>query len=233
LSTAAIEIRNAIRDRLIRLKRYKKVRTQPTPKYQEADLPCATAFILNEVKEADGDDNAGPPHYEVTLTIGVSVVMGGGKVEAIDADIDADLALIEDALLTDPAFVRIGMADADFEGIPQITTRRLFPEDGSLYLAEARMEIVFKYRLDYPPKTEIDPDTPDMELAFKPAFLIHGEINGNHSRETRASRHGLGPSGRRPAARQRRFVAERSVHCPPPARQGYRGAEGRNRLPEC
>lgn len=169
MSTAAIEIRNEIRDRLVKLKRYKKVRTQPKAVLQEGDLPCATVLILNELKEADGDDNAGYPHYEATATIGIAVAFSDGKTEKIDADIDAEIALIEDTLLTDPTFVRIGYDDALFEGIPQITTRRLFPEEGATYLGEARSEFVFRLRLDYPPKTEIDPDTPDMELAFKPA----------------------------------------------------------------
>ena len=162
MSTDALRIRDAIVDRLRVLPGLPvmTLRTQPVPQLQEDELPGLLVVIMGETLSPDGDANTGEPHFEADITIGISIVEGYDTPERIDGDIDAMITLIENALLTDPTFVR-GVDPAKalddperyplFEAVTRIQRRRLFPQEGEMYLGELRVEITFFKRISFEP----------------------------------------------------------------------------------
>lgn len=157
LSSASIEIRDAIKDRIATIYNFKKVRTQPNPIMQESDLPCLTIVIAGEKMTPDGDGNAGYPHFETEVVIGISVALGYSDIPTLDHDVDCILNEIESTLFCDPTFVQKSETGL-FEAISQVARQRIFPDEGSTYLAEARLEITFVAREDYQPDFATAPD---------------------------------------------------------------------------
>lgn len=120
------------------------------PQLQPLDLPCLSVGIISETMTPDGDANAGDPHFMSHVTIGIGVVRGFDDTSVLDGRIDADITDIETKLLTDPTFVRLWPGTL-FEGVIQITRRRLYPQDGETYFCELRLEMTFETRVEYPP----------------------------------------------------------------------------------
>jgi hypothetical protein len=150
VSSFAVPIREAIFRRVSTLDGYAKYRRVLEPQLQPDDLPCISVAILSETMSPDGDINAGVPHFISLVTIGISVIRGFEDTSFLDGKIDADISDIETKLLTDPTFVEL-VPTALFEGITQITRRRLYPQDGETYFCELRLEMTFQTRVDYPP----------------------------------------------------------------------------------
>lgn len=162
MSTDALRIRDAIVERMQAIPGLPvtTLRTQPVPQLQEDELPGLLVVIMGETLTPDGDANAGEPHFEADITIGISIVEGYGTPEQIDGDVDEMITLIENALLTDPTFVRgVDPAKAKddperyplFEAVTRIQRRRLFPQEGEMYLGELRVEITFTKRVSFEP----------------------------------------------------------------------------------
>ena len=154
MSTDALRIRDAITRRLSYLPglAVTTIRNQPIPQLQTDELPGLLVVIMGETLTPDGDANTGEPHFEADITIGISIVEGYDTPERIDGDVDAMITSIETALLTDPTFVRRVDPSKDpddperyplFEAVTRIQRRRLFPQDGEMYLGELRVEITF------------------------------------------------------------------------------------------
>ena len=155
MSTQAITIRDAIISRLevaTALTPYGKIRRTPLPQAQPDDLPILSVFVMNEQSSRDGE---GYPQFERSITIGVSVVRGFDDPMTLAGLIDADIALIENTLLTDPSFVGKHPQDL-FESIEQMTCRRLFPQVAETYVCELRLEMTFRTHADFPPRADDD-----------------------------------------------------------------------------
>lgn len=151
MTTYATSIRDAIYDRVKLLPGYTFQR-QPVPTLEEEDLPQLTVWIIGETLSPDGDSNAGEPRFEATTTIAVSVVRGLQDPAVLDGQIDADVDVIEELLLTDPTFINHSTANpAAFESIRGITRRREYPKHGDTWLCELRLEFQFFNRISYPP----------------------------------------------------------------------------------
>lgn len=160
MTTLATQIRDAVYDRLSILDGYTSFRKAPVPQLQPDALPALSVFISGETLTPDGDDNAGEPHFEASVTIAVSVVRGFDDPSVLSGDIDADVDAIEEGLLCDPTFVTFG-PDALLEGVSGIKRRRLYPQsgkDGETYFAELRLEITFRTRVSF---------EPDIDAAFE------------------------------------------------------------------
>lgn len=151
MTTYATAIRDAIYDRVSLLPGYTFQR-QPIPTLSEEDLPTLTVWIVNESLVPDGDANAAEPKFEATSTIAVSVVRGLQDPSVLDGQIDADVDVIEELLLTDPTFVNHSPDNpAAFESVRGITRRRVYPPHGDTFLCELRLEFQFFNRISYPP----------------------------------------------------------------------------------
>lgn len=162
MSTDALRIRDGIVERLRVLPGLPvmTLRTQPVPQLQVDELPGLLVVIMGESLTPNGDANTGPPRFEADITIGISIVEGYGSPEQIDGDIDEMITTIETALLTDPTFVRgidpsKAKDDPDryplFEAVTRIQRRRLFPQEGEMYMGELRIELTFNKRVAYAP----------------------------------------------------------------------------------
>jgi hypothetical protein len=151
VSTNALAIREAIFVRMQTLPGYAKYRRVLTPQIHPTDLPCLSVSIVSEVMSPDGDENAGEPRFISDTVIGISVVRGFADPVALDGQVDIDVDTIEQKLLTDPTFVRFGPS-ALFEGVTQITRRRLYPFEGETYFLELRLEMSFRSRVDFEPQ---------------------------------------------------------------------------------
>lgn len=195
MSTDALRIRDAITDRLKVLPGLPAmtIRNQPIPQLQEDELPGLLVVIMGETLSPDGDANAGPPRFEAEITIGISLVEGYDTPERIDGDIDALITLIETTLLTDPSFVSKqdpskAWDDPErfplFEAVTRIQRRRLFPQEGEMYLGELRIEMTFAKRVVYDPgvcedlKHLVFTTRPLGHAPNTPAVTIHVDVPG-------------------------------------------------------
>lgn len=156
MSSDGLKIRDTITKKIISLELFKNVRNQPTPTVQEKEVPLCCIFLLSETKNVDGDGNAGYPHFEVEITIGISVAVGGDNdVPTIDQQADEYITTIETALLTDETFISPLKNDGLFEAVLRTNSRRFYPNQSDIFLIENRLEITFLKRIDYPPLIEI------------------------------------------------------------------------------
>jgi hypothetical protein len=150
VSSQSIIIRDQIVSRLqaaTALAPYGKIRKTPLPQAQPSDLPILSVFVMNEQSSRDGE---GYPQFERNITIGISVVRGFEDPVTLDGEIDGDIALIENTLLTDPTFVG-KTPQGYFESVEGMTCRRLFPQVAETYVCELRLEMTFKTRVDFDP----------------------------------------------------------------------------------
>ncbi|TCR60945.1 hypothetical protein [Bosea sp. BK604] len=164
MSTEATRIRDAIFTRLFALKAshgFKTVRRVPVAMLQPDVLPAISVALLSERMTPLGDDNSSALSFDSEVTIGVSVVRGGGVPTALDDQADADVDLIEKLLLCDPSFTRFGLdpglddgnpdREPLFEAVTGISRRRTFPQDGEKYFVEVRLELSFRTSVDFAP----------------------------------------------------------------------------------
>lgn len=176
MSTAAIKLRDAICQRLVGLSGYKTLTKVYVPQLQPDQLPAISCHIVQSTSQADGDGNAGALEFVTSVVIAISITRGFEDPIFLDGRVDSDLYNIADSLFTDPSFVKFGDTDSDgdgdddddplFESVEQITSRRLFPQTGETYFAEARLEITFKVREGYEPV--IPDDYLGMDITARP-----------------------------------------------------------------
>lgn len=168
MSSEGLKIRDAITKKIISSELFKNVRNQPTPTVQQNEVPLCCVFLLSETKNADGDANAGYPHFEAEITIGISVTVGGGKdVPAIDLQADEYLTKIETSLLTDETFISPLKNNGLFEAVLRTNSRRFYPDQGDVFLIENRLEMTFLKRVDYPPPMETNNEQPTIKFCRK------------------------------------------------------------------
>lgn len=167
LTTQATAIRDAIFVRLSALPGYARKRKTPVPQLQPDDLPALSVFLIREQLNADGDANAGDPHFLSLITIGIASTRGFNDPVVTDGKLDADVDLIENKLLTDASFVHFGLDPPPlFEGVQAIVRTHVYAKDGETYFAEARLELTFVTRVDFQPV--ITDDYEGLDITVRP-----------------------------------------------------------------
>ena len=141
----------------------KTIRRQPRPQLQEASLPALLVVLVDETETPEDEANCGVPRFMSDVVVGISVVIGEAPPQQLDADLDDIVDRIRTTLLTDPTFVRgvdpsKALDDPErwplFEAVTKVRRGRLFPQEGSTYFAEGRLEITFQSRTAYDPVIE-------------------------------------------------------------------------------
>lgn len=150
MTSAAIAIREAIFERLADISDYNRTRKTRLRQLQPEDLPALSVLVIGEENSPDGDDNVGEVRFVSDITIAVSVFRSFDRPEGLDETLDTDVEEIQNALLTDPTFVRLGH-DALFEGIARMVTRRREVQAGASYAIELQLEMTFRTRIGFEP----------------------------------------------------------------------------------
>lgn len=162
MTSSSTRIREAIIERL-EDQEWLPVRTlrrQPMPQIQDTSLPALLVIVADETETPEDEANIGPPRFISETVIGISVVTSQDTPEQLDADLDDLIDRIRSHLLTDPTFVRgidrsKGEDDPEryplFEAVSRVKRGRFFPQNGSTYLAEGRLELTFLFRTNYEP----------------------------------------------------------------------------------
>jgi hypothetical protein len=126
---------------------------------QHTEFPFVGVYFVDEawMAAADGNHNAGAPHFFHTLRLGYSVVVVNNDPEASEYNLDqAHWAIFHlfDAQLWHRFDVPPGFDPIEIEGVTR-GSRNLWYGNGGLNndlpLAELRMEMTYAYRTDWPP----------------------------------------------------------------------------------
>lgn len=163
MSTAALALREAIYTRLEGRTKFKTRARTPLVQVQPEDLPQLRVVIAGEDMQADGDGNAGELIFTTDVTISVMILGSRNEVAPAEYDADLEMNLIEQLLLTDPTFTRMGPGSL-FEAIPRIRRSRIFPREGEAYFVGIRTDFTFKSRADFAPVIPDDFEGIDMTV---------------------------------------------------------------------
>lgn len=132
---------------------WKSTAKLPIPTVQGDQLPRLAVFLVRETLNPDGDGNVSVPRFISDVTIGISVLDEAEKPSSLDGSLDAVVDLIEDTLLQDISFVSLkdDNGNAVIESFEQIQRSFSFPQNGEMYYAEARLQIIIRYRCYFEP----------------------------------------------------------------------------------
>lgn len=108
VSTEAINIRNAVFERLIGWPGYKGFSRSPLGTGQPDQLPGLAVYLSGESERADGDANAGEPKFVSDVTVAVALTRMAGDKEVLEGQLDDDATLMKRWLLCDPQFSGFG-----------------------------------------------------------------------------------------------------------------------------
>lgn len=146
MTPRAFEIRDAAFVALSGYGLFKTVKNSLVQQMEPADeLPAATVFVTREVRAADGDANAGEPHFIHDLTLGLIITIDSGDQSRLEDVLAYYTDQTVNRLLSDTTFL------THFEGISGITESQAFPKDGETYYAEARVEMTVQFRSRWAP----------------------------------------------------------------------------------
>jgi hypothetical protein len=119
-----------------------KTRTLPT---KDDQLPIICVAHGGENGRADGDANAGAPHFLNDLRLLVTVVDLATSDLVLDAGITRKVEEIKQTLFTDTSWLEL------FEAIESFAVSYHFPREAEIVLCEARIELTVSYRSAWPP----------------------------------------------------------------------------------
>lgn len=124
------------------VKKVLKTRTLPT---KDDQLPIICVAHGGENGKADGDANAGAPHFLNDLRLLITVVDLATSDLVLDAGITRKVEEIKQTLFTDSTWIGL------FEGIESFAVSYHYPREAEIVLCEARLEISVSYRSAWPP----------------------------------------------------------------------------------
>jgi hypothetical protein len=119
-----------------------KTRTLPT---KDDQLPVICVAHGGENARADGDANAGAPHFVSDLRLLITVVDLATSDLVLDAGITRKVEEIKQTLFTDSTWLDL------FEAIESFAVSYHFPRESEIVLCEARLELTVSYRSAWPP----------------------------------------------------------------------------------
>lgn len=126
------------------------LRKVPMPTLQPEQLPALSIYDLAEDAPSLGLPNMGPIEYKNDTTIGMSVCRGFSDPIYLQGGLEADVQFLKNSLLTNANFTR-RWSGALFESIPSYRTRYIYTDEGEAYLAELRLEMVFRFPESFVP----------------------------------------------------------------------------------
>lgn len=153
--TPATYIRDQVFDRIKTLYAWKVTRKVPTVTTQGDQFPRLGVYLVRETENPDGDANVGPPRYVDEVVIAISVMDALSKPEVLEGSVDVLIDGIKNKLLQDITFVSLKDANGVFmlDSIPTISRTYNFPNNGETYYIECRLQMSFRFNVQYEPLT--------------------------------------------------------------------------------
>jgi len=146
-----------------------RVRTYPT---KDNMLPVVTVALGRDRMDADGSDNSGEPSFKHTVTLNVSAVCVAKSQFFIDGKLNEAKSAILTTLLSNTEWLAL------VEAVSAIDVSMVYPDEGGIIFAEARMAIEVTFRTDWPP---VVPDD------FLDAFVTEEAGGATHHIDMRTS----------------------------------------------
>ena len=129
--------------------RFKTYRKTPMLQVGPGDLPLLGIYILREQRAALGNANHAEPKFKHSVTLGFS---GAVHAETEDQDklygLEELMSELDDILLTNSKFVNLT------EGFTSMDRQSQYAKVGETTLFEIRVEMVFEFTSNFPPKVE-------------------------------------------------------------------------------
>lgn len=152
MTTHAIKLADEVFSRLQAVGGFTSYHRAPVTQVNPGDLPLLGVFLMRENMTADGDENAGEPHYIHRLTLGITGAISATAPEAQLIALELVMSQILEALLQDASLFNQEWID----GIPSIDRRLNFTRIGETPLAEVQVELVIKYGSRWEPTVTDD-----------------------------------------------------------------------------
>jgi hypothetical protein len=108
VSTAAINIRNAVFERLAGWPGYRGFGRSPLGTGQPNQLPGLAVYLSGESERPDGDPNAGEPKFISDVAVAVALTRMAGDKEVLEGLLDDDASAMKQWVLCDPSFTGFG-----------------------------------------------------------------------------------------------------------------------------
>lgn len=141
--------------------RFKTYRKTPMLQVTPKDLPLLGIYILREQRAALGAANHAEPKFKHTVTLGFS---GAVHVETDEQNqlvaLEEMMSELDDILLTNPKFVILT------EGFTGMDRQSQYAKVGETTLFEIRVELVFEFTSNFPPKVVDDFETLHVETQY-------------------------------------------------------------------
>lgn len=153
--TPATYIRDQVYTRIEKLFAWKSKVKVPTVTTQGDQFPRLGVYLVRETENPDGDANVGPPRYIDEVVIAISVMDAMYKPEVLEGSVDAMIDAIKNKLLQDITFVSLKNEQGQFmlDSIPNISRTYQFPNNGETYYIECRLQMTFRFNVQYEPIT--------------------------------------------------------------------------------
>ena len=129
--------------------RFKTYRHTPMLQVTPSDLPLLGIYIMREKRTPWGDANHAAPKFQHEVTLGFSGAIHAETDEQNQLyQLEEWMSELDDILLTNARFVMLT------DGIEGMDRQSQYAKVGETTLYEIRVELVFSFQSDFPPKVE-------------------------------------------------------------------------------